>query len=439
MVAVVDITGLRFYLRLSMVAARLTLFMVPLLVFALGVGCADRFSSQDTALKAIEKEITRVFESKSIAIAPRVDPVSDGHSTFYRAYLVDANGAFVDGGIISSHIAGNVEGVRAPGPDIDLDIYWTIAGERVGEGYEVVAGFSRGDRYMIEVSASFHGSVVYTSNIPVLATSIGSFSPGETTFLTLHAIGGHFATPGRIVAVEGGNGLESLTVSGLTADVTIARAEAAGYLLVKSVAGDTRYSTNVFVSPVPTVHVDRSDRDWYFTQFQTNTTSNCGPTIASMGIAWAIGIDVPVSTVRSIVGWTGGGGVTMPEIKEVLDGYSVKSSLHWLTSPDEIFEMLERGNLVGVVYDMAGVSFTPNPKESFFGQYYVDYGGHYLMIKGYSADHQYFVVYDPIPSDWAENAGRYDDGVSMYGRNRYYAVDELFASLRSLQVVEISR
>ena len=46
-------------------------------------------------------------------------------------------------------------------------------------------------------------------------------------------------------------------------------------------------------------------------------------------------------------------------------------------------------------------------------------------------------MYDPIPSDWIGNAKRYADGQSMFGRNRYYDVDELFAALRSPRVLEI--
>ena len=77
-------------------------------------------------------------------------------------------------------------------------------------------------------------------------------------------------------------------------------------------------------------------------------------------------------------------------------------------------------------------------EDNLFGQYYIDSGGHYLMIKGYSLDKRYFVVYDPIPSDWVANSKRYADGMSMYGRNRYYDVDELFTSLRAPQVLEIA-
>jgi hypothetical protein len=74
-----------------------------------------------------------------------------------------------------------------------------------------------------------------------------------------------------------------------------------------------------------------------------------------------------------------------------------------------------------------------------FGRYYYDAVGHYLVIKGYSTDKQYFVVYDAIPSDWGSNSFRYADGISMIGRNRYYEAKELFDSLRRLDIIEVMR
>ena len=127
----------------------------------------------------------------------------------------------------------------------------------------------------------------------------------------------------------------------------------------------------------------------------------------------------------------------MAQLSEVLDAYDVPNAIRRISSPRDIVDMLDANHLVGVVYDMAGISFAEDAENSVFGQYYEDSGGHYLMIKGYSLDGNFFIVYDPIPSDWARNSSRYADGTSMFGRNRYYDADELFAAMRFQGVLEI--
>jgi len=303
-----------------------------------------------------------------------------------------------------------------------------------------MVAFAEPGKHTIGVAATLGNSVVSSSLRVIEADSIGEFIPTDMVFLTLPDTGSYFAVPGTVVGIRGEeNSAGGVRVAGSSAGASVVVANTPGFYLVTSERGGERFETNVFVSPVPSYHVDRVDYDWYYTQFRTLTTSNCGPTVVSMGIAWAKGEDVPVAKVRSILGWNGSGAVSMPELKSVLDRYDVTNELHWIESPDVIFDMLDAGSLVGVVYDMAGISFTENAGDNLFGQYYVDHGGHYLMIKGYSLDREYFVVYDPIPSDWVSNSKRYGDGLSMFGRNRYYDVDELFAALRSLQIIEIRK
>jgi hypothetical protein len=62
-----------------------------------------------------------------------------------------------------------------------------------------------------------------------------------------------------------------------------------------------------------------------------------------------------------------------------------------------------------------------------------------VIVKGYSLDGKYFVVYDPIPSDWTSNRQRYRDGSSMLGRNRYYPASQLIRSLKESRVLEVMR
>jgi len=410
-------------------AAALPLLMT--IIIFLGAGCSSR-------LDPYQLEIVRAFEAGALRLDIAAEELSDGHSTVYRFQIVERGDAVAE-------MAGPI-GVSEDSPtdapelfDV-LDLAWYIDGNTASAESELLVAFDEAGSYAVSVTASLGDEVLATSRHSVDAAPIGAFEPGRTLYLTLPDIGSHFAVPGRVVNIRGDEpGESAMRIAGDAGGASVITAVEPGFYLITSRMNGHVYKTNVFVSPVPSFHLDRVDRDWYYTQFRTRTTSNCGPTVVSMGISWAKGREVSVPTVRSIIGWTGSGAVSMPELKHVLDEYDVESELHWIDSPDRIFDLLDSGSLVGVVYDMAGISFTENAADNLFGQYYVDAGGHYLAIKGYSLDREYFIVYDPIPSDWVSNSMRYGDGMSMFGRNRYYDVDELFAALRSLQIIEIRR
>ncbi len=196
----------------------------------------------------------------------------------------------------------------------------------------------------------------------------------------------------------------------------------------------------VFVSPVESRHSDSTDINWYRTQFNTGTQSNCGPTTTASAISWATGTYVAVSAIRQELGWSGNGGVNFEDIMKEMDRHRVQSSLVHVSSVQDIFDIIDRGNIAIFLYNSGGPQFTKGrPGEDLFGKYYYDEVGHYSIIKGYSLDKKYFVVYDPIPSDWVSNGFRYSDGISMIGRNRYYGARETFASLSRFDVIEISR
>jgi len=263
---------------------------------------------------------------------------------------------------------------------------------------------------------------------------------GRVSYMTLEKPGALFALPGRIGSVNGNplprDGFPLLAESGT---LSIYGADVPGYHLLAAEAPDGRREVDLFVSPVPTVHLDRTDMDWYRTQFATETISNCGPTVASMSIAWANGADMTVNEVRRAVGWNGSGAVDFHELAAVLSSRGVESRVVTVSAPGEILDMVDRGHAAGLLYGMEDLPATEAPERNLFGQYYRDHGGHYILVKGRSRDGKWFVVYDPIPSDWALNAARYADGRSMLGRNRYYPVDALFAALRSREVLEVIR
>lgn len=145
----------------------------------------------------------------------------------------------------------------------------------------------------------------------------------------------------------------------------------------------------------------RRDLDWYRTQFGTGV-GNCGPALVSMAILWARGIDVGVQNICREIGYPRpDGGLSLEDLQRPLTrhGVSIRSAI--LESDDD--------------------------------------GGHYILVKGYSLDRRYFVVYDPYPADWEKNSLRYEDGVTMIGKNRYYRSTQLMAALKTRKSIEVCR
>jgi len=248
-----------------------------------------------------------------------------------------------------------------------------------------------------------------------------------------------FLIPGKIQRILGPleDGLNDLKVLGSSEGWQIYQAPNPGFYNLWAKTSGRELEYNLFVSPLPSFHLERNDRNWYYTQFRTTTSSNCGPSVVSIALAWARGKDLPVAEVRRMMGWSGAGAVTLEEMREILLDHEVKAEVRSVESTEDIFEILERGHLVGLVYDMAGLEEVDDPANNLLGQYYTDYGGHYLAIKGFSLDKQYFITHDPIPSDWYSNEARYHDGESMWGRNRYYPAQELFDSLRRQTILAV--
>lgn len=271
--------------------------------------------------------------------------------------------------------------------------------------------------------------------VPKAKDASRELPPGpDSLFLNISAPGAYFALEGNLESFIGDDSLEqSLEYASSSGGYSIYKALLPGYMRIKTALRDYY----IFVSPVPSLHVDRPDMDWYLTQWNTGTTSNCGPTVTAMAVQWARGLGLSVKQVRTIVGWQGNGAISLDDIRKVLNQYQVEWRHLVLNSPEDIFDALDRGHLVAVSYEMSKLSYTKDAGNNMIGQHYTDKGGHYLALKGYSLDHQYIIVYDPIPSDWAYNSKRYGDKYSMYGRNRYFPTTELWNALRSRHALEI--
>lgn len=260
-------------------------------------------------------------------------------------------------------------------------------------------------------------------------------------FITLRKPGEIFSIRGEIIEINGTREFEDTAeLIERSSRESFYKALKAGSFHVVSKSEIEEFDTYIFVSPMDSVHSDRQDINWYRTQFNSGTISNCGPTVVSMGIGWALGKYVSVSEVRGQIGWEGDGSTSFEDLITTLARNDVTAYLKSVNSVDDICDLIDRNKIAIILYFTGGItSVKGDPGEDLVGQYYIDAVGHYIIIKGYSKDKDYFVVYDPIPSDWATNSKRYDDGISMIGRNRYYPAKELFDSLRRKEIIVLSQ
>jgi hypothetical protein len=217
------------------------------------------------------------------------------------------------------------------------------------------------------------------------------------------------------------------------------RADTPGHTVLTVGVGASKRQVYLFVSPLPSRHVTREDLDWYRSQFDTGGIANCGPADVAMAILWARGKDIPVQDIREEIGFPyEDGSTTFPMLAQSLDRHNVHYKVADVAAPKDLVGVMDRGHIAimlvqtGVIGKVEG-----DPVKDLVGKYYDDDQGHYLVIKGYSLDGRYFVVYDPYPVDWEENRPRYGDDVSMIGKNRYYQTSQLFAALKTSTILEV--
>jgi len=299
--------------------------------------------------------------------------------------------------------------------------------------------------YVVRLTAKDDSGNIYRSNpLYIDIPYPGSAAEYSTTkFVTLSSPDDYFVTNGTITKVARFATVDSspLDLSESDQFLTKVRFKKSGYygITVQEESGREQYYS-VFVSPIPTMHADFAENNfnWYRTQFNTGTSSNCGPATASMAIGWGTGKYFSVSAVRQAVGWQGDGGTSFEELLRVIRSQGIAASIQPLRSVQDIRNVIDSGSIAIILFHTEGVKTNRiDPATNLFGKYYNDSVGHYAVIKGYSLNNEYFVLNDPIPSDWSANSFRYGDDVSMIGRNRYYLATEVLKSLRRWDMIVV--
>jgi LysM repeat protein len=351
-----------------------------------------------------------------------------------------------------SHSNGNsgitvLFSILDPAPETLQSFEWDFGdgkrGFRPNPSYEYTAPKT----YVARLTARDAAGAIYRSNpLYIDIPHPGSAAEQSTTkFVTLSSPDEYFVVNGTITDVARYQSLEDAPLDFSESDqvLTKVRFTKPGYYgITVREANNVEQYYSVFVSPIPTMHADAAQENfnWYRTQFNTGTTSNCGPASASMAIGWALGKYFPVSSVRQAVGWQGEGGTSFEELLRVIRAEGAAASVQPLRSVQHVKDLIDAGNIAVVLFRTDGVATSrSDPASDLFGKYYHDTVGHYIVIKGYSLNGEYFVIHDPIPSDWGTNSFRYPDEVSMVGRNRYYSAQELLRSLRRSDMIVVFR
>ncbi|MDR1637480.1 MAG: PKD domain-containing protein [Treponema sp.] len=316
-------------------------------------------------------------------------------------------------------------------------------GFRPNPSYE----YSAPKTYVVRLTARDAAGSIYKSN-PLYIDIPHPESVAErntTRFVTLSTPDELFVVRGEITRVARYPSVEEspLDLSESDQFLTKARFRKPGYYgltVTEPSRGEQYYS--IFVSPIPSMHADAdlTSFNWYRTQFNTGTTSNCGPAATAMAISWGTGRYHPVSSVRQAVGWQGDGGTSFEELIGIIQKEGIKAGIASFRSVQDIRDVIDSGAIAIIVFRTDGVNTSPSdPGADLFGKYYNDSVGHYIVVKGYSLNGEYFIIHDPIPSDWGANSFRYQDEISMVGRNRYYSSAELLKSLRRPSMIVIPR
>ncbi|GMO26302.1 MAG: hypothetical protein Ta2F_01820 [Termitinemataceae bacterium] len=286
-------------------------------------------------------------------------------------------------------------------------------------------------------------ALVFFVTIPIFFIFTGASLFDKQQFVTLSSTQQSFAVHGKVSSVRNYTDISAapLTIKE-SANWSIITFNKSGYYGLNIDDNGIKIFYSVFVSPVPSVHADKhvEQINWYQSQFNSGTTSNCGPASCAMTISWAQEEYYPTSLVRKEIGWHGDGATSFEELIKVVQSKGVNAKILPLRTFDDIKNIIDSGSVAVVLFKTDGVSSNvKDPQSNFFNKHYVDNVGHYIVVKGYSKDGMYVIVHDPIPSDWTQNKFRHNDGISMLGQNRYFNASELLKSLRRADMLVVTR
>ncbi|MBN1647757.1 MAG: LysM peptidoglycan-binding domain-containing protein [Spirochaetales bacterium] len=326
------------------------------------------------------------------------------------------------------------------------NFYWDLGDGRTSKNRNAVYTYTTPGTYKVSLRVrDAHNRNIKSNELFIDVPYPATYRDDSHKFLTVNNVGDIFDLEGAIVQVFGYNDIDGLfKMVPSEPDIKNSysyRALREGYYALTVQSIDSQKTIYLFVSPQESVHNENENLLWYRTQAFTGTQSNCGPTTVSMGVAWATGEYLPVINVRQYLGWTGDGGTSFNQITTSLNKFGAKASMDTIRDLSELFSIIDSGDLAVILFNTQQISKSKgDPARDFYGKHYPDDSeGHYVIVKGYTTDHKYLIVNDPLPKDWSRNAARYGDGISMLGRNRYFLISEMKNAIKSNSIIRISR
>lgn len=303
----------------------------------------------------------------------------------------------------------------------------------------------KAETYTLQIQATNeYGLTIKSNTIDLPIPEAGSVPLSGQNFITLSDPNETLALRGEVIDVYGYPSTESSPVEEIASQNGIKhyKFNESGYYRLSVLERDASISSLfVFISPWPAVINENANLNWYRGQYHTGTTSNCSLSSVSMSIGWAKEQYVPVIDLRKYIGWDTPtiGAVNLNQQLHILEKFDVNAEIRTINSAQDIYDVLDEGGIVIFGYNVGPISVTDlaEASDDLTGKYYIDDCGHYSVISGYTTDGRYFLVQDPLPADWFGNNFRYNDGISMIGRNRYFSVPELMRSLVMWQMIAI--
>lgn len=397
-------------------------------------------TTKSKTAEAVTAAVSPSDNGSALIAKPLQQPASVRNAaTATDEQLIIAADEQFDGAAITAHFR-----IESPGDRPFSSYEWDLGNNRRAFRESTFWTYEQPGTYTVKLKARTKTGKLIESNslfidVPHPASTSAS---GQQRFVTLNTKSDTFKLDGELTAVSGYSRPQDSPIVRVGEDegFGLYQSNEAGFFGIQAENASGPYEIYLFVSPVASVQVDRADMNWYRTQFNTGALSNCGPATVAMAFAWAKGGYLPVSSVRDAVGWQGNGSTSFEQLVKVLKNNDVPVKSTVTRKAQDFFDIVDRGNIAITLINTAKISRTKsNPAWDLFGRYYTDDVGHYVIVKGYTVDKKYLVVYDPIPSDWSSNNYRYNDGISMMGRNRYYPVQEVLGSLRRADVLEVTR
>ena len=170
--------------------------------------------------------------------------------------------------------------------------------------------------------------------------------------------------------------------------------------------------------------------EFYKRQQETVTcwSNNCGPTSTWMAMMMQVRDKAPtVEEIRDIYyndcGWWQTVNI---DDAFMIWGYNteyVEVGYDAFILEDSLKDLMDAGDGAVVCLDMRRITSTTDINTR-FNCYYTGVSCHFIFLKGYTVDGQWFVIYDP----WCPDNNNYDDS-SWMGKERYYNADEVCESM----------